>query len=242
MKLISRTIFACLVITGISYSVAAPSATAQQKTEDRHLSGFHALEVGGPFDVKLTQGSTESVRVEAPEEVIGRITTEVSNGVLKVYNKHNESFHWGDAFHHRKILVYVTVKDINSIGVTGSGDVAFTEGIHADKLTLHVSGSGDVNGMLEVKDLEAGISGSGDVKLSGHADNTQIRISGSGDYSARGLHTANTTVHISGSGDASVYATNKLDASVSGSGDISYGGSPKSVFKSKSGSGDIGGD
>jgi len=242
MKLINKTLLACLVVTGISYSAIAPIAMAQQKTEDRHLSGFHALEVAGPFDVRLSQGATESVKVEAPEEVIGRITTEVNNGVLKVYNKHNENFHWGDAFHHRKILVYVTVKDINSIMVTGSGDVAFTEGIHADRLTLHVSGSGDVNGMLEVKDLEAGISGSGDVKLSGHADNSQIRISGSGDYSARGLHTSNTSVHISGSGDASVYVTDKLDASVSGSGDISYSGSPKSVLKSKSGSGDIGGN
>jgi hypothetical protein len=49
----------------------------------------------------------------------------------------------------------------------------------------------------------------------------------------------NTAVHISGSGDASINASNKIDASVSGSGDIHYTGAAKNISSSKSGSGDI---
>jgi len=242
MRSITKFLLAVLLVSGAAYTIAPTKAFAQQKTEDRHLSGFHAVDVGGPFDVKLTQGTTESVRVEAPEEVISRITTEVENGVLKIYNKHNENFHFGDLFRHKKILVYVTIKDVNSIVVSGSGDVDFRNGLHGDKLSLRVSGSGDVNGALEVKTLETSISGSGDVSISGHAETSAVRVSGSGDYSGRGLITQNTDVHVSGSGDASIYASNKVDASVSGSGDISYGGHPKSVYKAKSGSGDIGGN
>jgi hypothetical protein len=244
MKLLTKTLLAVLLVAGTAYTYASPKSTSiQQKTEDRHLSGFHALEVGGPYDVTLTQGTTESVKVEAPDDVMSHITTEVVNGVLKIYNKHNDNFHWGDLFgHHRKILVFVTAKDINSIVVSGSGDVAFKNGIHGDKMTLHVSGSGDVNGVLEVKTLETTISGSGDVKLSGHAQTSAVRVSGSGDYSAHALITSDTAVHVSGSGDASINASNKVDASVSGSGDIHYSGSPKSVSKAKSGSGDIGGN
>ena len=245
MKLLTRYLLAFLLVAGTAYTYAAPkTGSFQQKIEDRHLSGFNAVEVGGPFDVTLTQGSTESVKVEAPEEVISKITTEVVNGVLKIYNKdHNNIFHWGDVFgHHKKILVYVTIKDVNSIVVSGSGDVTFRGGIHADKMTLRVSGSGDVNGVLEVKTLETSISGSGDIKISGHAQTSAVRVSGSGDYSAHGLITNDTAVHVSGSGDASIYASDKVDASVSGSGDIRYSGSPKSVSKSKSGSGDIEGN
>jgi len=233
---------ACLLVTGIAYTFAAPKAMAQQRTEDRHLSGFNALDVGGPFDVKLTQSQTESVKVEAPEELMNKITTEVVGGTLKVYNKHNEMFHFGDIFRHKKIIVYVTAKYLNSIVVSGSGDVTFREGLKGDKMNLHVSGSGDLDGELEVKSLETSISGSGDVKLNGRAETSAVRVSGSGDYSARGLITSNTDVHVSGSGDASIYASNKVDASVSGSGDISYSGHPKNVYKSKSGSGDIGGN
>ena len=244
MKLLTKSLLAVLLVAGTAYTYASPKSTfIQQKTEDRHLSGFSAVEVGGPYDVTLTQGTTESVKVEAPEDVISHVTTEVVSGVLKIYNKHNDSFHWNDLFgHHRKILVYVSIKDVNSIVVSGSGDVTFHNGLHTDKMNLRVSGSGDVDGTLEAKNLETSISGSGDVKLSGHAETSAVRVSGSGDYSARGLITTNTDVHVSGSGDAKIYASNKIDASVSGSGDVSYSGHPKSVYKSKSGSGDIGGD
>ncbi|MGZ3820533.1 MAG: GIN domain-containing protein, partial [Mucilaginibacter sp.] len=44
---------------------------------------------------------------------------------------------------------------------------------------------------------------------------------------------------VTGSGDASVNASSKVDASVSGSGDIKYTGGAKNVSSSKSGSGDI---
>ncbi len=234
---------AFLLVAGTAYTYAAPKSTRiEQKTEDRHLTGFNAVEVGSPYDVTITQGATESVKVEAPEDVMPHITTEVVDGVLKIYDKRH-NFHWDDLFwHHKKILVYVVIKDVNSIVVSGSGDVKFRDGLHADKMNLHVSGSGDVDGELEVKNLETSISGSGDVKLSGHAETSAVRVSGSGDYSARGLLTTDTDVHVSGSGDAKIYASNKIDASVSGSGDVSYGGHPKSVSKSKSGSGDIGGD
>lgn len=243
MKLLTKSLLAVLLVAGTAYTYASPkSAIIQQKTEDRHLSGFNAVEVGGPYDVTVTQGTTESVRVEAPEDIIGHVTTEVENGVLKIYDKRHD-FHWNDLFwHHKKILVYVTIKDVNSIVVSGSGDVTFHNGLHADKMSLRVSGSGDVDGELEVKSLETSISGSGDVKLSGHAETSAVRVSGSGDYSARGLITSDTAVHVSGSGDAKIYASNKVDASVSGSGDVRYSGSPKSVYKSKSGSGDIGGN
>src|SRR3569833_2344164 len=76
MKLITRYLLALLLATGTAYIVAAPKAAAQQRTEDRHLSGFHAVDVGGPFDVRITQGNTESVKVEAPDEVMSHITTE----------------------------------------------------------------------------------------------------------------------------------------------------------------------
>jgi hypothetical protein len=224
-----------------TYAKAHPSEeTVISKIEDRHLSGFNAVDLAGSFDVYITQGSTESVKVEAPDNVIDHIITEVRGGVLKIYNKNENGFRWGDLFgSHKKIAIYVTAKDLNSIGLTGSGDIYFREGIHTNSLKLRVSGSGDMVGKVDVKTLESSISGSGDVKLSGRADNSSVSVGGSGDFSARGLVTVNTAVRVSGSGDASVNASSKVDASVSGSGDIRYTGGAKSVSSSKSGSGDI---
>ena len=243
MRAITQILLIALLLPGSAYVYAHPHSTAFidiGKIEDRHITGFHAVDVGGSFDVYITQGSSESVKVEAPDEIIDHIITEVDNGVLKIYNKNDRNFHWGDLFgNHKKIVVYVAAKDLNAIAVSGSGDVFFKEGIRTNSLRLRVSGSGDMYGRVEVKTLESGISGSGDVKLAGRAENSAVNVSGSGDFEARGLVTVNTIVHVSGSGDASVNASGSVAASVSGSGDVRYTGGAHNVSSSKSGSGDV---
>lgn len=243
MRSIIKIFLAALLLSSTTYSFAktqpAINNTDQQKTEDRHLSGFNAVDLAGSFDVYITQGATESVKVEAPDEVIDHIITEVNGGVLKIYNK-NDHFHWGDLFgSHKKIAIYVVAKDLNSINVSGSGDVFFRDGIHTSSLKLRVTGSGDMIGKVDVKIIESSISGSGDMKISGRADNSTVSVGGSGDFSGRGLVTINTSVHVVGSGDADINASGSVNASVSGSGDIRYTGGAKNIMSSKSGSGDI---
>jgi hypothetical protein len=243
MRSLTKIFLIAILLSGPAYIYAHPYTATDvevSKIEDRHLSGFNAVALGGSFDVYITQGSTESVKVEAPDNIIDHIITEVDNGVLKIYNKNDNNFHWGDLFgNHKKIAVYVVAKDLNAISVSGSGDIFFKEGIHTNSLRIKVSGSGDMYGKVDVKNLESGISGSGDVKLSGRAENSAVTVSGSGDFEARGLVTSNTIVRVSGSGDASVNASNSISASISGSGDVRYTGGAKSVSSSKSGSGDV---
>jgi hypothetical protein len=242
MKSLTKILLAAVLITGTGYSIAKPHKTINLNTSeivDRHLSGFNAINLAGPFDVRITQGPTESVKVEAPADVMDRILTEVSGGVLKIYTKH-EYFHWGDLFgNHRKILVYVTIKDVNSINITGSGDAFFKDGVTANSLKLSISGSGDMTGKVDAKILESSITGSGDMKLSGRAENSTVKVVGSGDFTARNLLTVNSSVRVSGSGDAEINASEKVDAAVNGSGDVHYTGAARNVSSSKSGSGDI---
>jgi hypothetical protein len=206
------------------------------KTEDRHLSGFSAVSLGGSYDVYIVQGNTESVKVEAPDAELDRIITEVDNGVLKIYSKKSWSnWNWGSS---KKVAVYVSIRTVNSISVSGSGNMYFKEGLKAPSLKLRVSGSGDLLGKLNTKTLEATVSGSGDIKISGAADNVTVGVSGSGDYTARDLATASTSIRVSGSGDATINASQKIDASVSGSGDIRYTGGAQ-VTSSTHGSGSI---
>ncbi|RKR81642.1 putative autotransporter adhesin-like protein [Mucilaginibacter gracilis] len=230
MKLLTKLLFTAAALLFIN--------TAFAETQNRHLTGFNAIQLSGSYDVYITQGATESVNVEAPANVIDKIITEVQGGVLKIYSRNENG--WGNWFgSNKKMAIYINAKDINSIGVSGSGDVFFKDGITTNSLKIRISGSGDVLGKVHVKNFEAGVSGSGDLKVSGRADYSNITVSGSGDVSAHDLATGTSIVHVSGSGDATVYASEKIDASVSGSGDIRYAGSPKQVSTSTHGSGDI---
>src|SRR5580704_15977871 len=143
---------AAMIIAITGYTVAAPHSTGKTSTYevvDRHLSGFHAVDVAGSYDVYITQGASESVKVEAPSDMMEHIKTEVDNGVLRIYNK-NDGFHWGDIWgHHPKIRVYVVIKDVDAINVSGSGDANFRDGLRAASMKLSVSGSGDMTGRID---------------------------------------------------------------------------------------------
>jgi hypothetical protein len=242
MKSISKLLLALILIVGPGYTFAKHSPTLKttfSEIVDRHLSGFNAVNVAGSFDVYIVQGATESVKVEAPADMMDRIKTDVEGGVLKIYNKH-DNWNWGDLWgRHKKIAVYVVINDVTGINLSGSGNVFFKEGLNANSLKLHISGSGDMTGRLTAKSLESSITGSGDMRLSGSATNSVVEVVGSGDFTARGLATVNTAVRVSGSGDAEINASNKVDAAVNGSGDVRYTGAAHNINSRKNGSGDV---
>ncbi len=230
-----------MVIAGISYMFAKPRAIVEASTYDvvdRRLYGFNGVDVAGSFDVYITQGATESVKAEAPAGLMDKIKTEVNGGVLHIYK--NNISNWGDIFgHHKKVQIYVTAKDLNQFNLSGSGDVYFKDGRSTNSLKLKVSGPGGMTGKVNVKTLNSSISGSGETRLSGRAGNSIVEVVGSGDYTAQSLATGTCTVSVTGSGDADVNASDKINATVRGAGDIRYGGSAKLVSSNKTGSGDI---
>ncbi|QQL49879.1 head GIN domain-containing protein [Mucilaginibacter ginkgonis] len=230
MKALAKVLVVALLTVGVNKAFA--------DTQDRHISGFNAISIGGSFDTYLTQGGTESVKVEAPGDIINEIKTEVVDGELKIYQK---SKGWGNWWNgsHKKVVIYISAKQLKAVSQSGSGDLFFKNGISSSSLVLHVSGSGNATGRVEAGELQCSVSGSGDMKLEGKASNAAITVSGSGTYSARDLVTNNVAVRVSGSGDATVNANDKIDASVSGSGDVRYTGAAKNVSTSKSGSGSV---
>lgn len=230
---------AAVLVTGSGYTLFAKTAHAHTKpafeTEDRHISGFNGVDVAGSFDVYIKQGSTESVKVDAPSDVIGRIVTEVKGGVLKIHTKQDGNWSWGND----KVAIYISVKGLSSINLTGSGNIYFEDGIKTKAIRLSVTGSGDVKGKIDVQTVDSKVTGSGDITVVGRASDSNVRVTGSGEFHGADLVTVNTAVKVTGSGDAKVNATVKVNASVAGSGDVHFNRSAPQVTKSVAGSGDI---
>jgi hypothetical protein len=123
--------------------------------------------------------------------------------------------------------------------IDGSGDIAI-DAVVAKSVEGKISGSGDITfASVKCDKLKAAIDGSGDFAAAGIADVTDIRIHGSGDVRTKGLLAREVTVSIQSSGGAEVNATQKLTASVSGSGEVRYVGTPKDISKNVQGSGSI---
>ena len=210
-----------------------------QETQERKVSSFSSVKVTGSMDVFLTEGSTETVKVEVKGIEADKISTEVEGETLVIKMK-NRDGDWN--FYSSKntfVKVYVTYRALKAVANSGSSDIVCQSTIKSPSFDINLSGSGDFKADLDVKNLEVSVSGSADITLKGKAETQAIAISGSGDFEGQSLEGNNVTVRVSGSGDVNVWAKESIEARVSGSGDIIYKGNPSKEISKSSGSGTI---
>jgi hypothetical protein len=202
-------------------------------SQERAVAGFHALGLSAPADVEIVQGSAEGATVTADDSVIDRVETVVENGVLKIRMKPDNI-----TLNITKLRVQVRARSMDSIAVSGSGDV-HAKTLDTPRLKVAIAGSGDVSlPALTTSALDAHISGSGDLTAAGRADNLEAQLAGSGDMKAGHLETTSADLRIAGSSDVELWVKKSLMVSVAGSGDVRYYGDPQ-VHHHVSGSGSI---
>ena len=222
-------------ITLIAIITIAFNALGQNKQE-RKVGEFNEVHFKISGTLYLTQGNTFSVVIEGDEDTIEDIETRVSNDRLIVeWVRPNR---WFNGFN-GSVDVYVTMKEIEGLAVSGSGVLVGENKLTSDNLDLSVSGSGRINVGVDAKDLDISISGSGRIEVNGNSNYNELAISGSGRFEGLGLQASSYDVKISGSGTAKINVTEAINSKISGSGSIRYKGNPLKVRADVSGSGRV---
>lgn len=220
-----------LLLAGCNGLGPAVRGSGNVATETRAVSGFSEIDLAGIGDVRVEQTGSESLTIEAEDNLLPLLTTEVRNGCLTLGTKENLR-------PTRPIVFRITVDRLEAVRVSGSGDVR-VEQLQSPRLDARISGSGRLRVVrLDTPDLDADISGSGSATFAGRADEVRLDVSGSGAFNAADLKAADARVSIAGSGSATVHATERLSADISGSGAVHYLGDPQ-VSRHVSGSGSI---
>lgn len=203
-----------LLISGAAAAAAPPDGS-----ESRPLPTFNRLRVEGALQVEVVHGGSPLAQLSGPRERFALVHTRVEGDTLVLSVE--PGLHWG-----RLPQVRVTAPQLLAAQVRGSGDLLLS-GRQAVSLTLAVSGSGDlVARQLNVSQLDVAVAGSGDVRLSGQCQDAQVSVAGSGDIDAGQLTCQRVQARIAGTGDVTVQATQRLDGSVAGSGDLRHVGQP----------------
>lgn len=207
------------------------------KKEDRNVKDFNGVAAGGPINVVITLGNTESLRFEGDADAIATLITEVKGHIL-VIRPQNSWTSWARKYENKKITAYVSAKTIQSLTMSGNGAMSVKGNVQGKSLTSTLSGSGSITTAIDVDSYIGVISGSGNLNISGKADKATITISGSGSLTKKGLSVGSVSSVISGSGSVYVNAEDHISAVVSGSGSINYSGNA-TVEQRVSGSGRV---
>lgn len=183
-------------------------------TEERRVEAFTEIELEGSGTVLVALGERSAVTVEADDNVVPLLRTEVEGGRLHLGSKSGTSF-----ISNAPIVFRVTTPSLEQLVLSGSGDVQI----------------GDLAG----GDLEVRIDGSGEVVATGTVERLRVVVSGSGTFGGFELQAAEVDVRVDGSGDVEVFASEKLGVEINGSGVVEYAGEPDDVETRVSGSGDV---
>src|SRR3954451_16924581 len=213
---LSLRISAILVAVGGSLNAKVIHGSGVPASEVRELPPFDSVELSGSNDVSIHVGSEQSVVVHADDNLLDRVATSVDGRRLVVGNERGGGT---VVTTETPLRVEVTMPTLDDVTLSGSGLIG-AAGIDAEIFTVTISGSGVVNASGRTHALVVTLGGSGDAQLQ--------------DLAARDLR-----ARMSGSGRILVNATEKIDASVSGTGSIVYTGDPEHVSSKVTGVGTV---
>lgn len=180
--------------------------------ENREISDFKSVDVGGVFQVEITAQKDFSVEVEADDNLLPLIKTEVRGGVLKIEaEKKIES--------RNPIIVRISMPDVEDLDVSGAAKVSLTN-LSNENLQIHSSGASKI-------------------KIEGTTTNLAVDVSGASKIEAENLKAENVSVDASGASNVSVSVSNELKVDASGASNISYSGTPKNLEKKTSGASNV---
>ncbi|MDO6390711.1 head GIN domain-containing protein [Pontibacter sp. BT731] len=188
-------------------------------SQNRTVSGFKGIDVSGGFAVEVTQSGKEGVRIEAQENLLNSIKTEVKNGVLHIYTSDNISTSKG-------LKAYVSIKELNMLDISGGVKVKGNSTFKSDAFKMDLSGGSNVTLALNTKKLTADMSGASKVMLTGRADEVRMDLSGASKVDAAELEASNVYLEASGASNVKVYAKKELSVNASGATKVAYKGDP----------------
>ncbi|MEQ9424025.1 MAG: head GIN domain-containing protein [Cyclobacteriaceae bacterium] len=200
--------------------------------EVRNIEPFTKIDVDESITVYLKEGSSKQVIVEADGDKTDRVIVENVGSTLKIHMKEG-SWRSYDA------TVYVEYQTLEEIEVSSSADLYSESTIVADDLEIEVNSSGFAELDVEVKNLDIEVSSSGKLELTGNAEYQRVAVSSSGKYYGYDLESGEAKIEANSSGKAEVTVSNKIDASASSSGRVTYRGKPEQVYADSNSSGKV---
>jgi len=215
-------ILSLVVLSACNFTVA--NGSGKVISQDRQVSGFSRVSLSGIGQMIITQGNTESLTIDAEDNVLPMITTNVVGDTLHIDFK-NDNFQV-NVIPTKPIIYHLAVKTLNGIQLSGAGSVDMSN-LTTDNLSVSSSGAGSVHlRTITAQSITSEISGVGGCDLSGKVTSQSINISGSGSYNAPDLESQTATVVISGAGGATVWAKSSLNVTISGAGSVNYYDNP----------------
>ena len=222
MKKVGLILLGILMAGVVSAGVKKIKGTGYLVVHDRQAEQpFTRVSVQQSITLYISQGKTEGITVEADDNIISYIKTEIKDGQLNVFLDPEVIVRRYTAMN-----VSVSMPVITDINVAAAGRLEGSSPFTVNKLEIVASGAGNVK--LEMKGSEVDVEASGAARLEfkGEVEHVDLEMSSASTLKAWDLRVKDCDAEISGAAKAEVAISGRLEAEISSAGILIYDGNP----------------
>jgi hypothetical protein len=197
-------------------------------TKDIAIKSFDELDASGIFNLQLSQGDKETVRIEADDNLMDLFIVENEGSTLKISMKKNSNFN-----SKKHLRVYITFKTLKSMELSMVGGTSSDDKLKFADLKLKNQSVGSVSLNMTLQTLNMENQSVGSVKLEGSAENAIVKNNSVGSINAGNFVVQKMDIENNGVGSATVNAEKELKYSDSFLGKVSNRGNATVKKKNK---------
>ncbi|PIB28937.1 hypothetical protein BFP77_08455 [Maribacter sp. 4U21] len=199
--------------------------------ENRDITDdFTNVSASEGIEVYITQASDFSISVEADENVIDLIGTDIKNGKLRIHAIENIG--------RATKKVFVSLPNVTGLESSSGAHLTAQNTIKSNELSIESSSGSILTAEIDATELELDASSGANVDVSGKAKEVYVDGSSGANIRAKNLMAQECRAEASSGSNVSVHVSEALTADASSGGNISYAGEA-TVKKNKSVSGSV---
>jgi len=173
--------------------------SGKREVQKRPVPAFTSISTEGAFNIEVKCQKQLGIEVEADDNILAMVSTEVSSNVLYLKNTSNYSVH-------EPVTIRISVPDIEGLTVSGAGSI-------------------DISDMKNDK-FEIDSSGAPSIKVSGVTKVVDIDTSGAARIDTHNLHASRAVVDSKGVSKVDLDVRDQLDVKIAGPSLVTYEGDP----------------
>lgn len=196
--------------------------------ENRNVeSDFNSIVASSGLEIVIEQGNNKSVIVEADDNILKHIMTQVNNGELKIFidtSIRNASS--------KKVIV--SLQDIENLTTSSGASINSKNILKGNTINLTSSSGSSINVSLDTESTSCTSSSGSEINIQGKTEILETKSSSGSAINAKKL-IAKSVVSVSSSGSSTyVNPTESLSAKASSGSSINYNKTAANITRSSS--------
>lgn len=215
---------AVLVFSTQSCWMLGPSVKGNGEVteETRQLSDFSRLETSTGLEVFLIADSGEYVVVEADENLLQDIRTEVKGNTLKIFTE--SRIRWA-----KSKKLYVHYKHLSALNSSSGSFIRCSDPLRTNRLEIKASSGSHQYLQINTKELDSRCSSGAHIYISGKCDDATLKASSGAHFKGQTFQATKCSADASSGAHIWVEVTDQLQAEASSGAHISYAGNPSNI-------------